>query len=111
RERELARLAYADVFEAFVAALYLDAGPDGMRAALLPVLRDAVERLSQTTLLDAKSRLQEWCQARQLALPVYKPTREGPAHASRFAVEVEVAGRSFGPTIAPKIKTAEVAAA
>jgi ribonuclease-3 len=103
--------AYADAFEAYVAAVHLDGGLDRARATLGVVLRDAVEQVSAGPLVDAKSRLQEWCQARRLARPVYHMTRDGRAHESRFSVEVEVGGRRFGPTIAPKIKTAEGAAA
>ncbi|ONM37509.1 Glycosyl hydrolase family protein [Zea mays] len=42
-----------------------------------------------------KSRLQELCQKRRWAPPLYEPTREGPAHAPLFRATVVVNGERF----------------
>ncbi|CAD6229660.1 unnamed protein product [Miscanthus lutarioriparius] len=42
-----------------------------------------------------KSRLQELCQKRRWAPPLYEPTREGPAHTPLFRATVVVNGESF----------------
>lgn len=42
-----------------------------------------------------KSRLQELCQKRRWAPPLYEPTREGPAHAPLFRTTVVVNGERF----------------
>lgn len=42
-----------------------------------------------------KSRLQELCQKRRWAPPMYEPTREGPAHTPLFRATVVVNGESF----------------
>jgi ribonuclease-3 len=63
----------ADALEAVIAALYLDGGFDGCRNVVLrwfePLLA-ALPPLHQVG-KDAKTRLQEWLQARQLPLPAY----------------------------------------
>ncbi|MBM3524295.1 MAG: ribonuclease III, partial [Alphaproteobacteria bacterium] len=44
---------------------------------------------------EPKTALQEWSQARGLKLPTYRVVAaDGPAHAPRFTIEVEIAGRS-----------------
>ena len=61
---------------------------------------------------DSKTELQEWAQARGLALPAYTETgREGPAHAPLFSLRVSVEG--FGPAAGtgPSKRAAEQAAA
>jgi ribonuclease III len=79
----------ADVFEAVVAAIYLDAGFDACRAVVLPWFAEAIDALPPPHKLgkDAKTRLQEWLQARQLPLPAYTLLAEGGEdHAKSFRV-------------------------
>lgn len=83
----------ADAFEAVLGAVYLDGGFDAGRevcerlfAALLGNLPDA------DTLKDAKTRLQEWLQARGRPLPRYEVIEEsGPPHRRRFHVRASLA--------------------
>jgi ribonuclease-3 len=79
----------ADALEAVIAALYLDGGLDACRNTVLqwfePLLA-ALPPLHQVG-KDAKTRLQEWLQARQRALPVYVLLEEsGDEHDKRFRV-------------------------
>jgi ribonuclease-3 len=79
----------ADALEAVIAALYLDGGLDSCRNTVLqwfePLLA-ALPPLHQVG-KDAKTRLQEWLQARQRALPVYVLLEEsGDEHDKRFRV-------------------------
>jgi ribonuclease III len=79
----------ADALEAVVAAIYLDAGFDACRAAVLPWFAEAIDALPPLHKLgkDAKTRLQEWLQARQLPLPVYVLLAEtGDDHAKSFLI-------------------------
>lgn len=80
----------ADVVEALIAALYLDGG----FAAAERFIRDHWQELITTFSLppeDPKSSLQEWAQARGMALPVYKVLeRTGPDHNPVFVVEVSL---------------------
>lgn len=81
----------ADTLEALIGALYLDGG---LAAAQAFVLRHWAERLERATpRRDAKTALQEWAQARGLALPAYRlVATHGPDHALDFAVEAAVGG-------------------
>ena len=79
----------ADALEAVIAALYLDGGFDACRNTVLPwfePLLSALPPLNQVG-KDAKTRLQEWLQARQLPLPAYTLLEEsGDDHDKRFRV-------------------------
>jgi ribonuclease-3 len=79
--------------EAVIAALYLDGGMAAARGFVERYWSQGFESLS-ADMRDAKTRLQEWAQARGkgAAAPVYTLiAREGPDHAPRFVVEVMVA--------------------
>lgn len=80
----------ADAVEALVAAIYLDAGLEACRAAVLPWFTGAIEALPPPHKLgkDAKTRLQEWLQGRGRPLPVYTLLSEaGEEHAKTFRAE------------------------
>jgi len=82
------------VCEAVIAALYLDGG---MAAAKNFVERYWAGQFAELghDMRDAKTRLQEWAQARgkDSAAPVYDmKERAGPDHAPRFVVEASVPG-------------------
>ncbi|MEE7546379.1 ribonuclease III [Xanthomonas sp. Kuri4-1] len=78
----------ADAVEAVVAAIYLDAGFEACRAVVLPWFESALAALPVgKPEKDAKTRLQEWLQARQLPLPAYELISEaGDDHAKQFRV-------------------------
>jgi ribonuclease-3 len=61
----------ADALEAVIAAFYLDGGFDACRQAVLPWFEPLLAALPPLHQVgkDAKTRLQEWLQARQLPLP------------------------------------------
>ncbi|GHA69994.1 ribonuclease III [Cognatilysobacter bugurensis] len=83
----------ADALEAIVAAIYLDAGFEACRAAVLPWFESAIEALPPPHKVgkDAKTRLQEWLQGRQKPLPVYTLISEsGEEHAKTFHVSCAV---------------------
>lgn len=101
----------ADGLEALLGAIFLDGG--------LPAAMRTVERLFGPLLdaqfsapRDPKTALQEWAQARRLALPSYREVgREGPAHAPAFVVEVSIAGQSPAQARAGSKREAERLAA
>lgn len=96
----------ADVLEAVVAAIYFDAGFETCRAIVLPWFAEAIDALPPPGKLgkDAKTRLQEWLQARQLPLPTYRLLAEtGEDHAKIFRTECalsepEVRGEGEAPS-------------
>jgi len=84
----------ADALEALVAAIYLDAGFEPCRAVVLPWFADMIAALPPPNKVgkDAKTRLQEWLQGRQLPLPVYALLHEGgESHARVFRVSCTLA--------------------
>jgi ribonuclease-3 len=79
----------ADALEAVIAALYLDGGFDACRQAVLPWFEPLLAALPPLHQVgkDAKTRLQEWLQARQLPLPNYLLLAEtGDDHDKTFLV-------------------------
>lgn len=84
----------ADALEAVVAAIYLDAGFAACQAVVLPWFAASMEALPATGKpeKDPKTRLQEWLQGRQKALPQYELVSEsGDDHAKTFRVRCGVA--------------------
>lgn len=80
----------ADVFEAVIAAIYLDGGVEPARAFVEQQLRPLVAsvRASSSFGRDHKSALQETLQAQGRPLPVYRVSQEtGPDHEKRFIVD------------------------
>lgn len=108
------RTLLANVYEALVAAVYLDGGLDAAaqfvrRSLVDPALERPVESL---TVSDHKSALQEWLQARGMRLADYRVVREtGPDHAKTFLVEVAAGGRVLASCEGLSKKEAEQAAA
>jgi len=83
----------ANLFEAVIAAIYLDAGIDPARALIERSFKDDVDRIDSDDLLfhDYKTALQELAQGKGLPLPEYTVIGEvGPDHDKRFIVEVKV---------------------
>ncbi len=83
----------SDALEAVIGAVYRDGGFDACCALVLRLYQDWLARLpSASELKDPKTRLQEYLQARQQALPVYNVLEiHGEPHAQRFTVECVVA--------------------
>jgi ribonuclease-3 len=83
-----------DVMEALIAAIYLDGGLEPARDFILRNW-EPFFAAPATGEKDAKTFLQEWALARSLPLPAYRLVgREGPEHAPRFVVTVEIKNRT-----------------
>lgn len=81
----------ADAFEALVAAVYLDGGFAICRDVVRTLFAQRVADLPRSS-KDAKTRLQEWLQARGLPLPVYELIgSQGDDHAKIFDVACSIA--------------------
>ena len=80
----------ADAFEAMIAAVYLDGGFDTCRRTVRALFAARISLMPHSR-KDAKTRLQEWLQARGLALPSYRLTAShGQDHAKTFEVLCEL---------------------
>lgn len=82
----------ADAFEAVCGALFLDGGFESAEQVIQRLFEPRIASLpAPASLKDAKTRLQEYLQARGLGLPRYSVDRtEGEAHAQTFHVTCEV---------------------
>ena len=83
----------ADALEAVCGALFLDGGLAAATQVITRLLAPRIAALPDpSTLKDAKTRLQEYLQARSLTVPRYEVERvEGEAHEQTFRVSCEVA--------------------
>jgi len=82
----------ADAFEAVLGAIFVDGGFEACRTEILRQFDPLIESLpAADDLKDAKTRLQEWLQARGRPLPQYDLIREeGADHAKQFTVQVRL---------------------
>lgn len=102
----------ADAMEAVLAAIYLDAGFEAARKAVLRLWAARLQRVDQDA-RDAKTALQEWAQANGMPPPVYEQAgRTGPDHAPVFDITVRLAdGRQAVASGAGTKRSVEQAAA
>lgn len=82
----------SDTLEAIIGAIYLDSGFGPAQDTILFLYRDYLLTLPDTdTLKDAKTRLQEYLQSRQLGLPEYKVIKTvGKSHDQVFTVNCSI---------------------
>lgn len=82
----------ADAVEAIIGAIYLDAGVEVARSRILAWYSARLDALViKGPQKDAKTRLQEYCQARRLPLPHYQVIKiEGDAHEPIFKIQCVV---------------------
>lgn len=100
-----------DVLEALLGALYLDGGKAAAEALIRRCWEPLLERTAEPP-QDPKTALQEWAQARGLALPRYRETsRSGPAHEPLFTIEVSLPGQAPAVASGRSKRAAERAAA
>ncbi|MEW5686398.1 MAG: ribonuclease III [Pseudomonadota bacterium] len=101
-----------DACEALIAALYIDGGLECAKAFFEKFWSEEFEGLDAPRVKDPKTQLQEWAQGLGLPLPQYEVvTREGPAHAPIFTVEVRVKGFGAESGVGSSRQTAEKQAA
>lgn len=100
----------ADVFEAFIGALYLDQGLDAVQSFVeVHVIPYLAESIVQS---DFKTALQEWVQQHLGQSLKYQILEErGPAHAREFVVQVLISEKVLGQGIGKSKKEAEQKAA
>lgn len=100
----------ADVFEAFVAAMYLDLGLEFTKQMILKIITKYINNKIDF-LHDYKSTLQELVQTDKKSV-IYEVVKEdGPAHNKTFECIVKVDGHILGRGIGSSKKSAEQEAA
>lgn len=102
----------ADLFEAFIGALFLDQGLDAVRSFLQIHMFPKLQTGNQATPSDYKTELQEWIQHQGLGEVTYRIVEErGPAHDREFTAEVRVEQTTWGSGVGKSKKEAEQHAA
>ena len=107
---EINQTILADVFEAFVAALYLDQGFEFTRSFVLNIILKYIEK-EVDFLHDYKSTLQELAQTVKKSIIYEVVDEEGPAHNKKFTSIVKVDGIIMGRGTAGSKKASEQEAA
>jgi ribonuclease-3 len=83
----------ADGVEAIIGAIYRDSSMQMCQSVVLQLWEKPLSNLSLCKIKDPKTRLQEYLQAKQQALPVYRVLAiGGTPHAQQFEVECLVPG-------------------
>ena len=111
KEGTLKKAIVADIFEAFMGAVYTDLGYATARKVILEVIVPYIENPDVTFFSDYKSSLQEFVQTEQKSLEYNIINEEGPAHDKRFTVEVKIDNIVYGTGIGTSKKEAEQEAA
>ncbi|SEN15357.1 ribonuclease III [Lihuaxuella thermophila] len=102
----------ADLFEAFIGALYLDQGLDGVKNFLYTVVFPKINDEWLSRMTDAKSQLQEMVQQERLGPLEYRIVDiKGPAHDRHFVAEVYLDNKRLGQGSGRSKKEAEQRAA
>jgi ribonuclease-3 len=101
----------ADVCEALIAAIYLDGGFAAASEFVRRFWQPLIDEMAGPP-RDPKTALQEWAQARALALPTYELVgTSGPDHALRFTVAAKVEGADGATATGSSKRIAEARAA
>ena len=101
----------ADIFEAFIGAIYVDLGYATARKVVLSIIVPFIEDPNVTFFSDYKSALQEYVQTYQKSLTYNLVKEEGPAHDKSFTVEVIIDDIIYGTGNGGSKKEAEQEAA
>ncbi|OMP68571.1 ribonuclease III [Domibacillus epiphyticus] len=102
----------ADVFEAFIGALYLDQGMESVIRFLERAVFPKISAGAFSHVMDFKSQLQEYVQRELKGSPAYRVLEEkGPAHNKEFITEVSLNGTILGTGSGRSKKEAEQFAA
>ncbi len=101
----------ADAVEAVLAAIFVDGGYEAVREVIFRLFQDE-DKLVAPRVKDDKSSLQEYTQAHDMGLPVYRIIDStGPDHDRQFVAEVVICGRQMATGKGPSKKAAEQMAA
>lgn len=101
----------ADIFEAFLGAMYLDKGMDTASNFIYTYVIPLIESKAIDFFSDYKSVLQELVQTDKRSLEYNVVNEEGPSHNKTFTIEVKVDDIVYGTGVAHSKKEAEQEAA
>lgn len=87
-----------DAMESLICAIYLDGGLKNAKKFIISFIFEGYEEyITDSRLIDFKSRLQEYSQKNSQSIPLYKILKEeGPDHDKTFSVEVFLNDKCMG---------------
>ena len=100
----------ADVFEAFIAAMYLDLGLETTKEVVLKIITKYIDK-GVDFLKDYKSKLQELVQTGKKSVVYELVSETGPAHNKTFVTRAIVDGIVLGEGVGNSKKSSEQMAA
>ena len=86
----------ADIFESFIAAMFLDSGLKEVKKFIYNYVIPIIESNTLDFFSDYKSKLQEFVQTDKKSLEYILVNEEGPAHNKTFEIEVRINGILYG---------------
>lgn len=101
----------ADIFEAFIAAIYLDQGFEKAKEVSSSIIIPYIENPNKLFFSDYKSKLQEVVQDVQKSLEYNLVEESGPSHDKSFTISVSIDNIVYGTGIGHSKKEAEQEAA
>ena len=101
----------ADIFEAFIGAMYLDQGINKVKSFIDDNVIPIIESDELDFFNDYKSKLQEYVQTDKRSLEYVILNEEGPAHNKTFTAIVKIDNIVYGKGVAHSKKEAEQEAA
>lgn len=105
------KVILADIFEAFMGAIYIDLGYSEVRRVILDVITPYIEDETVTFFSDYKSYLQELVQTDKRSVHYELVEESGPAHQKLFKMVVKIDNIVYGTGEAGSKKEAEQEAA
>jgi ribonuclease III len=107
--RALPRSVLANIYEAVLGAIYLDAGLDASRAYVQETLREPLSRpFHEESPLNPKQELQQLCQRLWGKPPRYRAiAQHGRSHARAFLVVATISGHEYPSAWGRTLKEAE----
>ena len=105
------KVILADIFEAFMGAVYIDLGFETVKKVIIDVIVPYIEDPEINFFSDYKSALQEYVQTEQKSLVYELIKEEGPAHNKQFTMSVKIDDIVYGIGTAQSKKEAEQEAA
>ena len=105
------KVILADIFEAFMGAIYLDLGFRNVKEVILNIITPYIKDKNTVFFNDYKSSLQEYVQTDQRSVHYELLEESGPAHNKVFTMIVKVDDIIYGKGTGPSKKEAEQEAA
>ena len=105
------KVILADIFEAFMGAIYIDLGYETVRKVILDVITPYIEEKKAVFFSDYKSALQEYVQTDQRSVHYELVEESGPSHQKVFKMAVKIDNIVYGTGIGNSKKEAEQEAA